>query len=200
MMNRHENMHTGTVVGVFQNQADARDALRDLKDAGFMEDQLGIAGRGDEDVRRAGDATDDESYAGEGAVAGLATGAGLGALWGAGILAGMLPVIGPAIAGGTLGIILSSAAAGAAAAGIAGALIGMGMSKEDAEYYEGELHSGRTLVTVNAGTRFDEAIAIIRRHNGYDRSTAATTTHRTIDVPVSNVDQPVIYDRDVTNR
>jgi uncharacterized protein (TIGR02271 family) len=84
-----------------------------------------------------------------------------------GILAGVLPAIGPAIAGGTLAVLLSSAAAGAAAAGLAGALIGMGLSKEEAEYYEGELKAGRTIVTVHAGSRRDEAMHILRQHGGY---------------------------------
>src|SRR5690606_1863531 len=148
--------------------ADARDALRDLKDAGFMEDQLGVAGRGDDEVRRAGDDTSDDSYAGEGAVAGIATGAGLGALWGAGILAGMLPVIGPAIAGGTLGIILSSAAAGAAAAGIAGALVGMGIPEKEAQFYENENKSGRSLVTVRTHCRHADAAATISNYGALD--------------------------------
>jgi uncharacterized protein (TIGR02271 family) len=64
-------------------------------------------------------------------------------------------------------VILSSAAAGAAAAGLAGALIGLGMSKEEAEYYEGELKAGRTIVTVTAPDRESEALRILRRHQGY---------------------------------
>ena len=57
----------------------------------------------------------------------------MGALWGLGILAGIVPAIGPAIAGGTLAAILSSAAAGAATAGVAGALIGLGIPEDEAK-------------------------------------------------------------------
>lgn len=166
----------GTVVGVFSDREDARRAIRALKDAGFREDQIGVASSSSEGLRTVDEKDTDESYAGEGAAAGIATGAGVGALWGLGILAGMLPAIGPAIAGGTLAALLSSAAVGAAAAGLAGALIGMGISKEEAEYYESEMKAGRTIVTVSAGTRRDEALATMRRFNGYDMATRATAT------------------------
>lgn len=165
----------GTVVGVFSDREDAQRAIRALKDAGFREDQIGVASSNREGIRGVNE-EDEGSYAGEGAAAGIATGAGVGALWGLGILAGMLPAIGPAIAGGTLAALLSSAAVGAAAAGLAGALVGMGISKEEAEYYESEMKAGRTIVTVQAGTRRDEALTIMRRFNGYDMSTRGTAT------------------------
>jgi uncharacterized protein (TIGR02271 family) len=98
-------------------------------------------------------------------------------LWGLGILAGVLPAIGPAIASGTLAALLSSAAVGAAAAGLAGTLVGMGISKEEAEYYESEMKAGRTIVTVRADSRRDEALAIMRRFNGYDMATRGTAAH-----------------------
>ncbi len=166
-----------TVVGAFTSQEDARRATRALRDAGFTEDQIGVASS----KPRTGDGAiseeDDGDYTAEGAMAGVATGAGIGALWGLGILAGILPAIGPAIAGGTLAVLLSSAAAGAAAAGIAGALIGMGLSKEEAEFYEGEIKAGRTIVTVNAGSGRDEALHILRQFGGYSMNDQ-TATHR----------------------
>jgi uncharacterized protein (TIGR02271 family) len=160
-----------TVVGVFKDHAEARQATQALRQAGFTEEQIGVASakRGDMSGGSS-DEDDDGDYAGEGAMAGAATGAGIGALWGLGILAGVLPAIGPAIAGGTLAVLLSSAAAGAAAAGLAGALIGMGLSREEAEYYEGELKAGRTIVTVNAGSRRDEAMRLLRQYGAYDIS------------------------------
>lgn len=167
-----------TVVGVFANRESARNAIRELKTAGFTESEIGLAGSAanedNEGTLSADDA--DDTYAPEGAMTGVATGAGLGALWGLGILAGALPAIGPAIAGGTLAALLSSAAAGAATAGLAGALIGMGMSKEEAEYYQGELSAGRTIVTVHAGTRATEATQILQRFGGYDVSTRGSSS------------------------
>jgi hypothetical protein len=166
-----------TVVGVFADHDDARAAIRSLQDAGFTEEQIGVASTDPEGPLVSGEL--DENYAGEGAVAGAVAGAGVGALWGMGILAGVLPAIGPAIAGGTLGILLSSAAAGAGTAGLVGGLMGLGLSKEEAEYYETEMKAGRAVVTVNAGGRRQEARRIVRQHGGYDRSEAVGSTATT---------------------
>ncbi len=159
-----------TIIGVFEDRIKAQQAINELKRAGFNESQIGITAREDDRVT-AENASDDESYAGEGAVAGLATGAGVGALWGLGIVAGVLPAIGPAIAGGTLAAILSSAAAGAAAAGLAGTLIGLGIPREEAEFYESEMQAGKVIVMVKADGRQSEAMAIMRRFGAYDMST-----------------------------
>jgi len=165
-----------TIVGVFEDRRHADQAVTELKKAGFRDDEIGVA------MRHAhGEAADaaGETEAGEGAVAGALTGAGLGALAGLGVLSGVIPVIGPAIAAGTLGIILSNAAAGAAVAGLAGALIGYGIPEEDAQYYHEEFEAGRAVVTVQADGRADEAMTIIRRHGGYDRSMRNTAGART---------------------
>ncbi|MBA3481152.1 MAG: YsnF/AvaK domain-containing protein [Pirellulales bacterium] len=174
----------GTVVGVFTDHDNARKATRALRDAGFTENQIGVASSNRHKTDRGATSDDDDgNYIGEGAMAGAATGAGIGALWGLGILAGVLPAIGPAIAGGTLAVLLSSAAAGAAAAGLAGALIGMGLSEEEAEFYEGEMKAGRTIVTVNAGDRRDDALRLMRQFGGYDatRDKARTDAQSTGD-------------------
>jgi uncharacterized protein (TIGR02271 family) len=89
----------------------------------------------------------------------------------------MIPVIGPAIAAGTLGVILSNAAAGAGIVGLIGALIGAGVPEHEAQYYQEEFEAGRTIVTVAADGRADQATTIMRRHGAYDmssRNTAAT--------------------------
>lgn len=167
----------GTVVGVFSDHDRARQAIRLLRDNGFSENQIGVASSRSDGLRKtSGDDAGDESYAAEGAATGVAAGAGIGALWGLGILAGVLPAIGPAIAGGTLAAILSSAAAGAAAAGLGGALIGMGVSKDEAEFYESELKAGRTIVTVSAGSRASEARTLLQQAGAYDMQTRGTTT------------------------
>lgn len=173
-----------TVVGVFEDRQSAQSAVRALKDVGFTESDIGVASANDSSQPSIEDGesidktyTDgtlnenDESYSGEGALTGAVAGAGIGALWGFGILAGALPAIGPAIAGGTLAVLLSSAAAGAAAAGVAGALIGMGFTEEEATFYESEVKAGRTIVTINAGTRRLEALSLIKQYGGYDMST-----------------------------
>jgi uncharacterized protein (TIGR02271 family) len=157
-----------TVIAVFDDRAQAQRAIADLKRVGFTEKEIGVTTRddrsGDGQLARAGDKG--ETHAKEGAVAGVAAGAGVGALWGLGILAGVLPAIGPAIAGGTLAAILSSAAAGAATAGVAGALIGLGIPEEEAKYYDEEFRAGRTVVTVQAFGRQGEARSILQQAGG----------------------------------
>ena len=153
-------------VGVFSDRAQAQQAVAELKRNGFTENEIGVTSRHEEGTV-AGDSEAGGTKADEGAVAGLAAGAGVGALWGLGILAGVIPGIGPAIAGGTLGVLLSSAAAGAATAGLAGALIGLGIPEEDATFYQDEFKAGRSIVTVK-GSRSVEAAAILNRFGGYD--------------------------------
>ncbi len=161
-----------TVVGVFEDHHAADKAISDLMKAGFSKDQIGAAMRHNDRLKGVETkAESDETYAEEGAVAGALTGLGLGALAGLGVLAGAIPVVGPAITAGTLGVLLTNAAAGAGIAGLVGALVGAGVPEEEAKYYHEEFEAGRTIVTVKADGRADEATAILRRHGAYDMST-----------------------------
>ncbi len=159
------------VVGVFSDRQDAERAITDLESAGFRDDQIGILTRPD---RGAGAATTREtgSKAGEGAATGAVVGGILGAA--ASLL---IPGVGPVIAGGILATVLGSAAVGAAAGGVLGGLVGLGVPEDEARYYEGEFKAGRTIVTVKADGRYDEALAILRHAGAYDvhdRPTAST--------------------------
>jgi hypothetical protein len=191
-----------TIVGVFDDRLQADRAVDELRRAGFRDDQVGVAMRYDAgDATTAGttdaaDATDaGDTHAETGAITGVLTGLGLGALAGFGVLSGIIPVIGPAIAGGTLGVILSNAAAGAGVGGLVGALVGAGVPEDEAQYYQGEFESGRTIVTVRADGRADEAMAVFRRYGAYDMSTrqdysgtAAPAANKPLDVPVRSED------------
>lgn len=169
-------MHTRTIVGVFHDRADATAALRHLRAAGFDESQIGVISRHETDrtrVEHTGLADDPtgtrwEEGTGIGAAAGAATGLGLGVA----VAAGLIPAVGPVIAGGTLMALLASAGAGAAAGTVVGGLIGLGIPEEEAESYEAEVTSGRTLVTVAAGNRAVEALDILRQNNGVVRANA----------------------------
>lgn len=158
-----------TVVAVFHSQAEAQRAVRELKAAGFTDDEIGVATQHYEELSHGTAHPDDDSKSGTGAVAGATAGLGAGALWGLGIVAGVLPAIGPVIAGGALAAIAASAAGTAVAGGIVGALVGLGIPEEEAEYYHKELEQGRTVVTVKAtGARHSEACRILDRYNAYD--------------------------------
>ncbi len=157
------------VVGVFESQARADQAVADLKAAGFSDSDIGVVHR-DAEGKTVKTGAAGETNAEEEAAIGAAAGAGALALGALAVSFGVIPVIGPVLAMGPLAAALISAGAGAAAGGIAGALIGWGIPEEDAAYYEGEVKAGRYLVTVEAGDRTAEAQLALHRHGGFDRT------------------------------
>lgn len=163
-----------TVVGLFRNRSEAEDAIRDLKDAGFTNEQIGIATRDQKD-RAAdrgviGDRDQAETIVDETA-SGMAEGAAVGALTG-GVVGGLvgligsllIPGLGPVVVGGVLASTLMGMGLGAATGGLIGALVGMGVPEEEARYFDTGFREGGTLVTVNAGAGTPEAVAILQRH------------------------------------
>ena len=169
---RTANTHTNrdTLVGVFHSHAEAQQAIRELKSAGFSDSEIGVvAPDGDGTHGEHVESEGEGNKSGSGAAVGATAGLGAGALWGLGIVAGVLPAIGPVIAGGALAAIAASAAGTAVAGGVLGALVGLGISEEEAEYYQGEFERGRTVVTVKAtGDRHLQANQIMDRYNAYD--------------------------------
>jgi hypothetical protein len=164
-----------TVAGLFREREAAERAINDLKDAGFSGDQIGVAMR---DRTAQGELVEDTgTKAAEGATTGALGGGLLGGLVGflVGIGALAIPGIGPVVAGGALasafglggGTAVAGAGIGAAAGGIAGALVGMGLPDEEAKHFETGFREGGVLVTVRAEARAMEALAILER-NGAD--------------------------------
>jgi uncharacterized membrane protein len=154
--------HDRTVVGIFADRADAEDAIRELKDAGFTDSQVGVALRDKDEQRQLIENTG--STAAEGAATGAISGGLVGGL--IGLLGSLLiPGVGPIVAGGVLATTLAGAGIGAATGGIIGALIGLGVPEEDAQHFNRGLESGSVLVTVNAGDRLPAALEILERHN-----------------------------------
>jgi hypothetical protein len=172
------------VIGLFTERSEAEDAIRDLKGAGFTNEQIGVAtqdrtGGGEDRAEledRSRPAEDREEELGEiveDTAKGMAQGAAVGAL-GGGVVGGLLGLIssllipgaGPVLVGGVLATALMGAGLGAATGGLIGALIGMGVPERDARYFDQGLREGGTLVTVNAGDGTPEALAILQRHGG----------------------------------
>lgn len=102
-----------------------------------------------------------------------------------------MPVIGPVIAGGILASVLASAVGGAAIAGLVGALVGLGIPEEDAHFYQGEFEAGRTIVTVKAEGRYDDAWKILHGHDAYNRDTAGEVRGTTPKVSTTGGGQTV---------
>ncbi len=152
-----------TVVCLFNDRSQAEQAIRDLKDAGFREDQIGVAMQDRSEQQALMDSTG--SPAAEGAATGAVSGGLVGGL--IGLLGSLLvPGLGPLVVGGVLASTLTGAGIGAAAGGLIGALVGMGVPEEDARHFDSGLRSGGALVTVNAEVRTVEAVDILQRHGG----------------------------------
>ncbi|MBE3557932.1 MAG: hypothetical protein IMW89_01735 [Ktedonobacteraceae bacterium] len=161
-----------TVVGVFTDRAMADRAIEALYRAGFTNEQIGFAVRNPDLAGQApagkparGPRTTADK--GTATAAGVVSGGVVGGIVGA-AAALLIPGIGPVVAGGVLIAALGGAAVGAVAGGLIGALTSMGVPEEEARYYQEEFAAGRTLVTVKAGSRYQEALNILRAHGAYD--------------------------------
>lgn len=149
------------LVGVFATRHEAHHAINELTEAGFGGENIGFASREHEDD--VGDVpmedVEETQEGGQtGALTGVAVGGVIGGLLGAGA-AFLIPGVGPAVAVGILG---AGVAVGAFAGGLYGPFIKMGATEEEAHYYDQEVKSGASLVTVHAGDREAEARDILR--------------------------------------
>jgi hypothetical protein len=150
-----------TVVGLFSHRSAAEAAVRDLRDAGFADDRIGVAMQ--ERVEQGDLLEEVGSEPAEGAAKGAVSGGLVGGLvWLLGSL--LIPGIGPVLAGGVLASTLAGIGLGAATGGLLGALVGLGVPEEAAKHFEQGFRQGGTLVTVDAGERTPEALAILSRH------------------------------------
>ena len=143
-----------SLVGLFPDRAAAERAIQDLRAAGFEPSRIGVGLR-ERDEARAG-AQEQALNSAAGATAGSVIGGGAGTLLAAtGAL--VVPGIGPFISGG----ILATALAGAAVGWLIGGLVGLGIPREEAEYYQGRVEQGSALVTVDAAGREADARRIL---------------------------------------
>ena len=153
---------TPPVIGVFEDHKAAERAVDELRRAGFPQDQIGVVVRTVTVHEHAVDepTAEGSTEPGTGAAVGAITGGVLGSLLGAAV-ALALPGVGTVVATGILAGVLGGATVGITGGGLLGSMIGMGVSESEAEHYEREFHSGRTLVTVLAGDRRAEAAALL---------------------------------------
>lgn len=172
------------LVGIFESAGDAKRAIEDLRAAGFSDRSIGVLTHdkdGDPDVKSFREL--EGNRAGTGAAVGIAAGAGGGALWALGIAAGFLPAIGPVIAGGLLAAIAASAASGAAAGLVVGTLVGLGVTDEEAAYYDDEFKKGRTIVVVQGDARRDLAQTLLTAHHARSGMVSPDTVADQLDAP-----------------
>ena len=122
------------VVAVFDDRAQAEQAVNELENTGFSNDQIRFAGHG------------------------ASTG-------------GILDSLKSLFTGQDTGSVYND-------------LVSMGMPQDDASYFQQEYEAGRSIVTVLAGERMQEATAILARYGGYSanrRSTQTTGSAQTTD-------------------
>jgi len=166
-----------TVVGLFARREEADAAIRDLKAAGFSDQQVGVA------LQDRAEQTELLESTGVSEAEGAATGAVSGGIVGGliGLLGSLLiPGVGPILVGGVLASTLAGAGIGAATGGVIGALMGMGVPERDAHHFDQGLRAGNALVTVSAGPRTAEALAILER-NGMDFGPSGADRYRAFD-------------------
>ncbi len=151
-----------TAVGVFFDRAHAEHAVAELEASGFSPDQIGFL-IPDDDAKVEPPPCEPGNRAEKGAGLGALAGGTFGGLVGAALAASVLPGVGPVLAGGLLVGAIEAALAGAGGGALLGLLIGLRVPEEKARHCHAEFHSGRTLVTVRADGRYDEATAILER-------------------------------------
>jgi hypothetical protein len=159
-------------IGIFDTRQSAERAINRLHtEVGIDNDEISYIYRSKDGTVREVDADDITSDTpGEGAAKGATIGAGAGALAGIAAVAGIVPFIGPLFAAGplavalglsgALGTTMAGALTGAAAGGIIGALINLGVGEEHAQRYEDEVRSGNVLVAVHSDNA-DEAASLL---------------------------------------
>jgi uncharacterized membrane protein len=161
-----------TVVGVFATRSRAQEAIRELRDAGFGPDQIGLAMH--EQSRRQEPEQPSSADTTDAATVGALTGGVLGSL--VGLIGSLLiPGLGPVLIGGVLASLVG-AGIGAATGSIAGVLMDLGVPEREALHFDAALRAGGTLVTVHAGARTAEALGILQRHEA-DVGLSLTSPH-----------------------
>jgi hypothetical protein len=149
------------IVGVFPDRPTAEHAIVGLKEAGFDPTHIGFMMRDKQATRQV--VADTGVDVSTGAVTGGILGGALGAILAAtGTF--VIPGVGPFISAG----ILATAIAGGAAGAIVGGLVGLGVPREEAEYYNRRVHEGAALVTIDAPGREEEARQILLRSGAED--------------------------------
>ena len=149
-----KNGSTMKVVGVYENEHEAIIAIEGLKQQGYSTGEISVLSK-EKDVL-----TDLEEVTGskamKGMEAGVVTGGVLGSGFGliAGIVGFAIPGFGPILAVGPIATALARGLAGVGIGGLAGALVGLGISDEVAEQYESDVREGKILVLVDQHDSF----------------------------------------------
>lgn len=165
------------ILGLFRSREKAEKVLNTLRQRDFDNTEAGLFARHSQ-LREELDAHSQEEGTAKGAEAGAATGAAAGGLVGAvaGASLFLVPGIGQALAIGTTAAAIGTAAAGtgigAAYGGFMGALLGYGVSEEEANFYAEAVKRGGILLVVDTIPKHaDEITKLIREAGAVDVET-----------------------------
>jgi hypothetical protein len=149
------------VTGLFKSRADAERAVEDLVHYGWSRDDISLLMSDATRGREFGMAM--ATKAPEGAAAGATIGGVLGAIAAGLVALGIVAVPGIGlVAAGPIVATLAGLGAGAAAGGLTGALIGMGLPEHEARFFNEEIERGGILVGVlSHDDRTDQAKKIL---------------------------------------
>lgn len=155
---------TKKIVAVFTSRNQAESAAKELRQAGF-DKEISMVTKGNENNQNQNN-NGMNMGTGDTIADGATTGASLGALGGLALGAGALaiPGFGPLLAAGPIAAALSGAAAG----GLGGALVDMGIPEADSKRYESDIKQGKTLVAVECSDNKSKKAQDLLRQSGAD--------------------------------
>jgi uncharacterized protein (TIGR02271 family) len=162
-----------TVVGLFDNRAEAQAVVSDLLAAGFRRESVSamskkMDGRDPEVEYVEEDGREQIEEMAKGAGAGAAIGGAAG-LFLSVVAGAAVPGIGPVLAAGPLAAILAGAGIGATAGGLISGLTRLGVPDDDAHFYAEGLRRGGTLVSVEAADdEAERAVAVMKQHGAVE--------------------------------
>ncbi|HVF58015.1 MAG TPA: YsnF/AvaK domain-containing protein [Pyrinomonadaceae bacterium] len=165
-----------TIIGLFDNRAEAQKVVQELLEDGFRREDISIMSKGAEGTGKGGDGkVEYVEEEGHEQIEDMAKGAGTGALFGglAGLLVGLtalaIPGLGPVVASGPLAAAIAGAGIGATAGGLISGLTRLGVPEEDANYFAEGVRRGGTLVSVNASDETaNDAVAVMKHHGAVE--------------------------------
>jgi uncharacterized protein (TIGR02271 family) len=163
-----------TVIGLFDNRAEAHSVVQELLGEGFRRDDISVMSKKLEGQDKKVEVEYEEEDGHE-QIQDMAKGAGTGAAIGglAGLLLSLtslaIPGIGPVLAAGPLAAVIAGAGIGATAGGLISGLTRLGVPEDDASYYAEGVRRGGTLISVDASDdTADRAVAIMKRHGAVE--------------------------------
>ncbi len=147
------------ILGAFSSREDAGEALDCLVFSGFPLAQVFLLGQGSQKWQNSLNLPSESFGAIAGTATGLKKGMFLGNLVGGatGLMLGMgllaLPGVGQVLLSGAIGFTLLSGGICTAAGGLMGALIGLGLTSEQAKAYQQQISQGSVLLIVEGNSQ-----------------------------------------------